>query len=125
MHQRTEIIGRLGRDPEARYTAQAEMVVNMSVAVSSWEGKESKTVWFTVVCWKDKAENAVKYLHKGDLIYAAGRLMSDDGGNPKAFTKKNGDPAAKFELTADKVLYLETKKNRAEIPEANLDTDYF
>lgn len=84
---KVQIIGRLGRDPDVRQTSGGISVSNFSLAVDeSYKdrdgNKQDKVEWFNLVVW-DKSEKkglvtsvVIPYLHKGDLIYAEGRLQS-------------------------------------------------
>lgn len=74
------IIGRLGRDPEVRYTQGGTAVANLRVATDeTWNDrktgeKQERTEWHTVVLWGRQAEIANEYLGKGRLIFVEGRL---------------------------------------------------
>jgi single-strand DNA-binding protein len=75
------VIGRLGRDPEMRYTTNGNAVTSFSVATSrtytdSNSERREETEWFTVSAWNQLAENCNQYLTKGQLIYVEGRLKS-------------------------------------------------
>ena len=79
---RVELIGRLGRDPETRFTPKGSKVCNFSLAVDrhwkSAEGEEKEaTDWFRVEAWGRLGEICQEYLHKGSLIYLEGRLQTD------------------------------------------------
>ncbi|MGE5248773.1 MAG: single-stranded DNA-binding protein [Bacteroidota bacterium] len=92
---RVQLIGRLGKDPEGRFTPTGKKVTSFSLAVDnrwksgSGEAKES-TDWFNIEAWGRLAEICDEYLHKGSLIYLEGRLKTDryeDEGQVKYFTK--------------------------------------
>ena len=74
------LIGRLGRDPEVRYTQGGTAVANLRIATDeSWTDKKSgekqeRTEWHTVVLWGRQAEIANEYLGKGRLVFVEGRL---------------------------------------------------
>ena len=73
------LIGRLGRDPEVRYTKEGTAVANLRLATSEqWTDKagekQEKTEWHTVVLWGRQAEIAEQYLQKGRLVFVEGRL---------------------------------------------------
>ena len=75
------LVGRLGKDPEARSFQNGGKVVNMTVATSeTWNDKASgerkeKTEWHNVVIRDEKlAENAEKYLKKGASVYLEGKI---------------------------------------------------
>lgn len=85
------LIGRLGRDPEARTTQAGMKTVSFSIATSeSWNDKASgerkeKTQWHRIVIFNERvAEIAEKYLKKGSSVYIEGQLES------RKFTDKDG-----------------------------------
>jgi single-strand DNA-binding protein len=92
---RVQLIGRLGKDPESRFTPNGKQVTHFSLAVSNrWksadgEAKES-TEWVNIEAWGRLGEICQQYLHKGSLIYLEGRLKTDkyeEKGENKYFTK--------------------------------------
>jgi len=91
---RVQLIGRLGKDPEARFTPTGKKVVTFSLAVgnrwkSGGELKES-TDWFNIETWEKLAEICSQYLHKGSLVFLEGRLKTEkyeDKGETRYFTK--------------------------------------
>lgn len=76
------IIGRLGRDPELRYTANGTAVATLAVATNdSWQDKDTgqwqdRTEWHRVVAWGRYGEICGEYLSKGSRIYIEGRLQT-------------------------------------------------
>src|SRR5512137_377316 len=111
-HQNTQIIGRLGSDPEMRYAPSGQPVVNFSVATNrkftNGDGQEVKeTIWFRVAAWGKLAEACNIYLKKGSQVYVEGRLVADPAtGGPRIWTKQDGSPAASFEIHANLVRFL-------------------
>tara|TARA_Y100001978_G_C23387995_1_gene288671 strand:+ start:177 stop:569 length:393 start_codon:yes stop_codon:yes gene_type:complete len=86
------LIGRLGADPEVRFTSSGIAVVNVSLATNeSYTNKEGekvdKTEWHRLVFWRQLAEIAGQYLRKGASIYVEGtlryRTWTDDGGHER------------------------------------------
>ncbi len=79
---RAQIIGYLGRDPEARYTSTGKPYTTFSVAVSRrWKDKDGNakedTDWFNIEAWGKLGEICQKYLSKGRLVYLEGPLRTD------------------------------------------------
>jgi single-strand DNA-binding protein len=71
--------GRLGRDPESKYTAQGKQMLQLNIAVDQdqrqTDGRpEAETTWVRVVCWEEKAAELEGRLSKGSLVYVEGRL---------------------------------------------------
>ena len=89
-----QIIGRLGKDPELRYTQSGTACCKFSVAVEGYVPKDSDkpkhTEWFNVVAWAKLAEICAQYLGKGDLIYVQGELQTrqyEKDGQRRYFTE--------------------------------------
>ena len=76
------LVGRLGRDPELRYTASGTPVANFSLATDERWGKggetQKKAEWHNVVVWSKLAEICNQYLTKGRLVFIEGRLQTRD-----------------------------------------------
>ncbi|WP_022666450.1 single-stranded DNA-binding protein [Desulfospira joergensenii] len=79
---RVMLIGRLGRDPEIRYTQQGGAVVNSALATSDfWNDKNTgerreRTEWHRIVLFGKQAETFEKYMSKGSQVYVEGRLQT-------------------------------------------------
>jgi len=75
------LIGRLGQNPEVRYTPGGAAVANFSVATNeTWNDKsgqkQERTEWHRVVVWGKLAELCNQYLTKGRQVYLEGRLQT-------------------------------------------------
>lgn len=86
------LIGRVGQDPEVRYTSSGAPVANFSVATDesfkSRNGEQQQhTEWHRVVAWNKLAEICGEYLTKGKLVYIEGSIRSrqweDQSGNKR------------------------------------------
>ena len=91
---RVQLIGRLGKDPESKYTPTGKKVAHFSLAVSQrWKtGGESKeyTEWVNIEAWGRLGEVCQDYLKKGRLVLIEGRLKTEkyeDKGETRYFTK--------------------------------------
>lgn len=93
---RVQLIGRLGKDPESRFTPTGKSVTHFSLAVSNrWKSAEGETKesteWVNIEAWGRLGEICQQFLHKGSLVYLEGRLKTDKyedkGGENKYFTK--------------------------------------
>lgn len=88
------LIGRLGQDPEVRYTQSNTAVATLSLATSErykdGNGEtQEKTEWHRVVAWGRLAEICQQYLNKGSLIYVEGPLQTrqwEDNQGQKRYT---------------------------------------
>ena len=119
------IIGRLGRDPEMRYTPSGKPVTTFSTAVSrNWNTSEgerrSETEWFNIVAWGSLAEICKEYLSKGQLVYIEGRLQTRHWDDDK------GTKHTSVEIVANEMIMLSERRENNEIPsEADLPEDEF
>ncbi|HJZ48881.1 MAG TPA: single-stranded DNA-binding protein, partial [Roseiflexaceae bacterium] len=78
---KVQMTGRLGADPEMRYTAQGNAVTTFRVASNrSWRTAEGEshedTEWFRVVAWNKLAEICNQWLSKGSRVYVEGRMQT-------------------------------------------------
>jgi len=93
------LVGRLGRDPETRYTGGGQAVANFSVATDeSYRDKngerQKRTEWHKIVVWGKQAEIAQQYLKKGSLVFIEGRIQS------REWQDKEGQKRTSFEIVA-------------------------
>jgi single-strand DNA-binding protein len=75
------LVGRLGRDPETRYTSGGQAVCNFTMATDETYKdrngeRQKRTEWHRIVVWGKQAEIAQQYLHKGSLIFLEGRIQT-------------------------------------------------
>jgi len=91
------LVGRLGRDPEVRYTPNGVPVANFSIATSEeWKDKDTgekreRTEWHRIEAWRRLGEICGEYLHKGKQVYIEGKLQTDaweDRDGNKRYTTK-------------------------------------
>lgn len=111
MYQSIQIIGRLGADPEMRYTASGSAVTNFSVATSrQWTDnageKHEETEWFRVVTWNRLAEICAQYLTKGRLVFVQGRMQT------RSWEDQQGQKHYSTELIAQEVKFLGGNESR-------------
>jgi single-strand DNA-binding protein len=103
------IVGRLGRDPEVRYTPDGTAVANFSVATSEeWKDKNSgekreRTEWHRIVAFRRLGEICGEYLSKGRQVYIEGRIQTRD------WEDKDGVKRYTTEIVADKMQMLGSK----------------
>jgi len=76
------LVGRLGQDPEVRYTPDGTAVANFTIATSDeWKDKTSgekreRTEWHRIVAWRKLGEICGEYLSKGRQVYIEGKLQT-------------------------------------------------
>jgi single-strand DNA-binding protein len=93
------LVGRLGRDPETRFTSGGQAVANFSVATDeSYKDRngerQKRTEWHKIVVWGKQAEIAQQYLKKGSLVFIEGRIQS------REWQDKEGQKRTSFEIVA-------------------------
>src|SRR4051794_30670435 len=99
------LVGRLGQNPEVRYTPSGAAVANFSVATNeSWTDKsgqkQERTEWHRVVVWGKLAELCNQYLAKGRQVYLEGRLQT------RQWQDKDGQTKYTTEVQAQTVQFL-------------------
>jgi single-strand DNA-binding protein len=102
---RVMLIGRLGNNPEMRYTGGGMAVANFNVATSeNWNDKngqkQERTEWHRVVVWGKLAELCGQYLAKGRQCYLEGRLQT------RQWDDKDGNKRYTTEIVAAQVQFL-------------------
>src|ERR1700678_1771257 len=93
------LVGRLGRDPETRFTGGGQAVANFSVATDeTYKDKngerQKRTKWHKIVVWGKQAEIAQQYLKKGSLVFIEGRIQS------REWQDKENQKRTSFEIVA-------------------------
>ena len=94
------LVGRLGRDPETRYTSGGQAVANFSLATDeSFKDRsgerQKRTEWHKIVVWGKQAEIAQQYLKKGSLVYVEGRIQT------RQWDDREGQKRTSFEIVAN------------------------
>ena len=105
---KVQLIGRLGQDPELKYTQSGVAVVNFSMATSmQWKdqegNKQEKTEWHNIVAWRGLAETCANYLKKGSKVYIEGRLETD------SWEDENKKKHYKTKILIDDLIMLDSK----------------
>lgn len=115
MFQKIFIIGRLGKDPEMRFTPTGQAVTSFSVAVDNKyidaDGqKVEQTIWFRVQAWGKRGETANEFLSKGKLVFVEGRMQFDPKtGGPRIWKGSDELAHASFEINALEIKFLSPK----------------
>ncbi len=104
------LIGRLGQDPEVRYTQSNTAVATLNIATSErykdGNGEyQEKTEWHRVVAWGRLAEICQQYLHKGSLVYIEGPMQT------RQWEDKQGQKRYTTEVKALQMTMLDSKSS--------------
>ncbi len=102
------LIGRLGQDPELKFTQSGIAVAKFSLATSqSWKDQDGnnqeKTEWHSIVVWRKLAEICSEYLKKGSKVYCEGSLSTSN------WEDENKKKHYKTEIVLNDMIMLDTK----------------
>ena len=108
MLNKVQIIGRLGKDPELRYSQSGTPVANLSVATDeSYKDRDGnkvdRTEWHRVSVFQRQAENCANFLAKGSLVYVEGSLTT------RKWQDQQGQDRYTTEIKAERVQFLDRK----------------
>jgi single-strand DNA-binding protein len=106
---KVSLIGRLGKDPEMRYTASGAAVTTFTLATNRMtkaaDGTaQEETDWHTIVTWDKLAETCNQFLTKGRQVYIEGRLQTRTW-------EQDGQKRYKTEVVANEMLILDSKQD--------------
>jgi single-strand DNA-binding protein len=106
------LVGRLGKDPEVRYTPDGMMITNFTLATDEQRKDKNgervqKTEWHRIVTFGKLAEICGKYLVKGKLVFVEGRIQT------RAWEDKEGGKRSTTEIIASDMRMLDSKGQRS------------
>lgn len=106
MFNKVFLIGRLGQDPEMRYTPSGTAVTSFTLATNrKFKDKDGnlqeETTWHDIVCWGKNAEFVAEYVHKGRLVFIEGELRRE------TWDDRNGQKRVSVKINAKNVQPLE------------------
>ena len=106
------LTGRLTADPELKTTPNGVPVTTFSIAVNRnyRAGEEQQTDFINIVAWRQRAEFISKYFTKGSMIGIEGSIQT------RRYTDKNGNNRTAFEVVANNVQFVESKRDSAGVP---------
>ncbi len=107
------LIGRLGKDPETRYTPDGSPVANFSLATSeNWTDKsgtrQERTEWHNIVAWNKLADICKQFLAKGRQVYIEGRIQT------REYTDREGIKRRTTEIVASQMIMLGSRPQGTE-----------
>ena len=113
MMNRVVLVGRLTKDPDLRYTPSGVPVATFTLAVNrtfSNQQGEREADFINVVVWRKPAENAAKFLKKGNIAGVDGRIQT------RNYEGQDGKRVYVTEVVAESVQFLEPKKSSGYVP---------
>lgn len=114
------LVGRLGKDPELKYTPSGAPVAKFSLATDeSFKDrtgeKQNRTEWHNIVAWNKLAEICGEYLTKGKLIYIEGSIRS------RQWQDQSGNKRTSYEIIANQMQMLGSKGDSERMAAASVD----
>jgi single-strand DNA-binding protein len=106
------LVGRLGKDPEVKYTQGGTPVAKFTLATNEvWKDqngeKQERTEWHNIVAWTKLAEICGQYLNKGSRVYIEGRIQT------RSWEDKEGNKRYTTEIRADNMVMLSGRPDEA------------
>ena len=117
------LIGRVGGQPEMKYTQSGKAVAQLSLATDNYEGRDEQgtprttTEWHNLVLWEKLAETAANYLQKGQLLYIEGRLYTSK------WEDESGMKRSRTEIVVEKMIMMGSKPGDTGPLATNTDED--
>ena len=103
---KVELLGRVGTDPEMKYTPNGTAVTNLRLATDRYRRDgEDATDWHTVIVWGKTAEAVNNYVQKGQRVYVAGRLVQN------TWEGDDGQRRHRTEVHTQEVVFLDSNGN--------------
>lgn len=104
------LVGRLGKDPDLRYTPGGQAVTSFSLATNRyWKNKEGEkqeaTTWHNIVAWGKQAETMKEYLSKGKQIFIEGRIDN------RSYDDKEGNKRYISEVVVENFRFLDSRES--------------
>ncbi len=101
---KVELLGRVGTEPEMRYTANDTAVARLRLATDRRrQDGEVEADWHNVVVWSKTAEAVNQHVGKGDRIYVAGRLVNN------TWEGDDGQRRSRTEVHASEVVFIDSR----------------
>ena len=114
------LIGRLGKDPEVKYTPSGAAVAKFSIATDeSFKDRtgeqQKRTEWHNIVAWNKLAEICGEYLTKGKQVYVEGSIRSHQ------YQDQAGNKRTAYEIIARDMQMLGSKADSDRMPSGNME----
>ena len=118
---RVELLGRVGVEPEMKYTQSGTAVTKMRLATDRRrQNGDSETDWHNITCWGKVAEVVNEHVGKGDRVFVTGRLSYS------SFEGSDGQRRFRTEIHANEVIFLDSRNgNGAEVEQAESEDSPF
>ena len=106
------LTGRLTANPELKTTPNGVSVCSFTIAVERKyrQGEERETDFINIVTWRTTAEFVSRFFNKGDMIGIEGAIQT------RKYQDKNGNNRTAFEVVANEVHFINSKKDNNNEP---------
>lgn len=108
------LIGRLGADPDTRFTQSGKVVTKFRMATDAGWGEKKSTDWHTVVTFDKVAEKCAKYLRKGRMVYVLGRITY------RKWEREEGGAQWYTDIIASDVHFIAGQEERVQVPQSTV-----
>ena len=107
--------GRVGKNPETRYTSSGKAVANFSIAVTEkYNGKE-ETTWLNVTAWDKSAEFAEKWIQKGARVLVIGKIQI------RQYDDRDGNKRTSTDVIAQDIQLIDWPEKNGSVSRENAD----
>lgn len=107
-----QVAGRLGKDPESRFTPSGQKVTTLTLATNVRKGGKEETVWWRVTIWGERFDKMVPHFKKGTALVVIGNMQK-----PDIWTDKEGRPQVSLDLTAEMIHFSPFGGSNSERPQ--------
>jgi len=94
------VAGRLGVDPEVRFTSNGQKVTTLRMAVNVRKAGKDETIWYRVTVWGENFDKMISFLKKGSALIVVGDLAK-----PEIFDNREGKPQVSMNITASNLMF--------------------
>ena len=114
---RVVLMGRLGADPELKYTNSGTPLTNIRMATDRYrQGQDPETDWHSIVAWGKPAEYLAERAHRGDLVHIIGRIVQN------TWTTDDGQKRERMEIHTSDVVLVGRPQTNSPAPETGTQT---
>lgn len=115
---KVQLIGRLTKDPDLRYTKSNTPVASYTVAINTGYGEKQQTDFINVTTWGKSGEFVSNYFKKGQAIGIVGRLRSYN------YEDKDGNKRYSTEVVTEDIEFIGDKKQEERNEEIEATESY-
>ncbi len=116
---KVELLGRIGTDPEMRYTPNGTAITTLRLATDRrHQDGETTADWHNIVVWGKSAEAVNQYVGKGQRVYVAGRLVQN------SWDSEDGQRRHRTEVHTQEVVFLDSNNGNGASDDGEEDSPF-